>query len=153
MKYNTIKYFSTVNGDGVRTAVFVSGCNIHCPGCFNKKAQDFDYGKPLDDEVIERVLTSIDKPYISGLSILGGEPLDERNLQGVNYLIDKFRERFGDSKTIWMWSGFYFDDLNSSQLDVVKKVDVLVDGPFIEKEFRKMPYRGSLNQHIIRLRG
>ena len=85
MNYNTIKYFSTVNGDGVRTAVFVSGCNIHCPGCFNKKAQDFDYGKPLDDEVIERVLTSIDKPYISGLSILGGEPLDERNLQGVSW--------------------------------------------------------------------
>lgn len=77
MNISNIKYFCTTNGDGFRTAVFVSGCRQHCKNCFNKEAWDFEAGKPIDD-YIDRILDSIDKPYIEGLSILGGEPLDPK---------------------------------------------------------------------------
>ena len=95
MNITNIKYFSTVNGNGVRTAVFVSGCNLHCEGCFNSGAWSFDTGHEMTAELIDKILDSIEPEYISGLSILGGEPLDPKNQYGVATLIEKFRKRFG----------------------------------------------------------
>ena len=154
MKYANIKYCSTTNGTGLRTSVFVSGCRIHCKGCFNKQAWDFNYGKDFTDDVIERVLDSIEPTYCSGLTILGGEPLDPNNLEGVNKLIDKFRERFGKSedKTIWLYTGYKFDSLTQSQYDVAIKCDTVVDGPFeLENADINLAFRGSSNQNIIKV--
>ena len=111
MNISTIKYFSTVNGDGFRTAVFVSGCKLHCKGCFNYEAWDFNHGVKLIDEIIDKILKSIEPEYIRGLSILGGEPLDENNVEGVKHLVNKFREKFGNTKTIWIWSGYTFEEI------------------------------------------
>ena len=152
MNYANIKYCSTTNGIGVRTSVFVSGCRIHCKGCFNQQAWDFKYGKEFTDDVIERVLDSIEPVYCSGLTILGGEPLDPNNLEGVNNLIDRFRERFGksDDKTIWLYTGYKFDSLTQSQYDVAIKCDTVVDGPFeLDKADINLAFRGSSNQNII----
>ena len=152
MNITNIKYFSTVNGTGVRTAVFVSGCNLHCEGCFNSGAWSFDAGHELSPELINKILDSIEPEYISGLSILGGEPLDLKNQSGVAKLIEKFRERFGNSKTIWLWTGYEYDNIpfGEDTLYIISNVDVIVDGPFIaKKKDLDLPYRGSSNQRII----
>ncbi len=152
MNITNIKYFSTVNGTGVRTAVFVAGCNLHCDGCFNNGAWSFDVGKGLSLELIDKILDSIEPEYISGLSILGGEPLDPKNQSGVAKLIEKFRQRFGDKKTIWLWTGYEYDavPLYEHIFYILNNVDVIVDGPFIaRKKDLKLPYRGSSNQRII----
>ena len=152
MNITNIKYFSTVNGAGVRTAVFVSGCNLHCEGCFNSGAWSFNAGHELSLELINKILDSIEPEYISGLSILGGEPLDLKNQLGVAYLIEEFRERFGNSKTIWLWTGYEYDNipLGEDTFYIITNVDVIVDGPFIaEKKDLNLPYRGSSNQRII----
>lgn len=152
MNITNIKYFSTVNGTGVRTAVFVSGCNLHCEGCFNSGTWSFDIGHGLSLELIDKILDSIEPEYISGLSILGGEPLDPKNQSGVAKLIEKFRERFGDSKTIWLWTGYEYDKipLDTHIFYILNNIDVIVDGPFIaKKKDLSLPYRGSSNQRII----
>jgi anaerobic ribonucleoside-triphosphate reductase activating protein len=157
MKYANIKYCSTTNGTGVRTSVFVSGCRIHCKGCFNKQAWDFNYGKEFTQEVIDRVLDSIDVEYCSGLTILGGEPLDPNNLSEVNNLIDQFQKRFGKNnpeKTIWLYTGYKYDTLSEEQYKVAKKADTVVDGPFeLDKVDVTLQFRGSSNQNIINING
>ena len=155
MNISTIKYFSTVNGDGFRTAVFVSGCRLHCKGCFNYEAWDFNHGVKLIDEIIDKILESIEPDYIKGLSILGGEPLDDNNIEGVSYLVKRFRERFGNSKTIWIWSGYTFEELiqHKEKKEILDKCDILVDGPFnIDLYNAKLAFRGSSNQRIIDLK-
>lgn len=150
MKYSNIKYFSTVNGDGVRTALFVSGCDLnpHCPGCFNQEAWDFNAGVDFTDETIKTILDSIEPSYCAGLSILGGEPLAMKNLDGITSLIKAFKEKF-PNKTIWIWSGYCFDKLNEKQRMVVDMCDAFVDGPFIEALADvNLKFRGSSNQHI-----
>lgn len=152
MNITNIKYFSTVNGTGVRTAVFVAGCNLHCDGCFNNGAWSFEVGKGLSLELIDKILDSIEPEYISGLSILGGEPLDPKNQSGVDKLIRKFRQRFGDKKTIWLWTGYEYENVPLTEhiFYILEHVDVIVDGPFIaRKKDLKLPYRGSSNQRII----
>lgn len=152
MNITNIKYFSTVNGTGVRTAVFVAGCNLHCDGCFNNGAWSFEVGKGLSLELIDKILDSIEPEYISGLSILGGEPLDPKNQSGVAKLIRKFRQRFGDKKTIWLWTGYEYENVPLTEhiFYILEHVDVIVDGPFIaRKKDLKLPYRGSSNQRII----
>jgi anaerobic ribonucleoside-triphosphate reductase activating protein len=152
MKYSNIKYFSTINGDGVRTAVFVSGCdmNPHCDGCFNKIAWDFDHGSEFTEEVIDKVLDSIEPSYCSGLSILGGEPLADLNVDGVRHLIDRFRERFGKEKDIWLWTGHNIDSIGERQIEVVKLCDYVIDGPFIKSLYDKnLKHMGSSNQRLL----
>ena len=155
MNISIIKYFSTVNGDGFRTAVFVSGCRLHCKGCFNYEAWDFNHGVKLIDEIIDKILESIEPDYIKGLSILGGEPLDDNNIEGVSYLVKRFRERFGNSKTIWIWSGYTFEELiqHKEKKEILDNCDILVDGPFnINLYNAKLAFRGSSNQRIIDLK-
>ena len=152
MNITNIKYFSTVNGNGVRTAVFVSGCNLHCEGCFNSAAWSFDTGHKMTNEIIDKILESIEPEYISGLSILGGEPMDPKNQPGVAILIKKFRERFGNKKDIWLWTGYEYDSIpfDGDTLYIISNIDVIVDGPFIvSKKDLNLPYRGSSNQRII----
>lgn len=149
MKYSNIKYFCTVNGIGITTSIFVSGCDLKCDGCFNKIAWSHDIGKDVTNEIIEEIFQSINKPFINGLSILGGEPLTNKNLDGVNELIDKFRERFGKTKTIWIWSGRYLSELDEKRKEVVSKCDYFVDGRFEKDKYDPdLKFRGSSNQTI-----
>lgn len=156
MNYAKIKYFDIANGPGIRTSLFVSGCSNHCKGCFNPETWDFHYGKEFTEETIKEILDSIDNEHIAGLSILGGDPLEYNNLEMVNKLINEFRERFGFTKDIWMWTGYILEDIMNennrelNRIDAARKVDVLIDGRFIlSKRDLKLKYRGSSNQRII----
>lgn len=150
MKYSNIKYFSTQNGDGVRTCIFVSGCRLHCKGCFNKIAWDFNAGKELTDEVINKILESIEPEYIQGLSILGGEPLDENNIEGVKHIIEMFRDKFNNTKDIWLWSGYYYEnEMTDYQKEVALMCDYLIDGRFESDKYSPdLYFKGSSNQTV-----
>ena len=152
MHYAKIKRFDIANGVGIRTSVFVSGCSNKCKGCFNQELWDKNYGQEFTDGTIKEILDSIDKPYIDGLSILGGDPLEYYNLEMVDKLIVEFRKRFGFNKSIWMCTGYLLEDIinDDRRWEVVRKLDYLVDGPFIQKKKNlKLKYRGSENQRII----
>lgn len=152
MHYAKIKRFDIANGVGIRTSVFVSGCSNKCKGCFNQELWDKDYGQEFTDETIKEILDSIDKPYINGLSILGGDPLEYYNLEMVDKLIVEFRKRFGFNKSIWMWTGYLLEDIinDDRRWEVVRKLDYLVDGPFIQKKKNlKLKYRGSEIKELL----
>lgn len=142
---------SFVDGEGVRCSVYVSGCPFDCKGCYNKAAQNFRYGEQFNDDVLEEILDNCAPDYIDGLSILGGEPFC--NLDITLKCARAFRERFGNGKSIWVWSGFLFEYLaheNTERRAFLELIDVLVDGPFMSHLYRSnLPYKGSLNQRII----
>ena len=157
MNYSRLIACDTANGEGVRTSLFVSGCTNHCPGCFNQEAQDFNYGKLYTQDTENILLDCIKQPYISGLSILGGDPLcqDDMGLITLNFLAHKVHSL---GKTVWLWTGFKWEDFNftnnfSLQSLLLSACDVVVDGPFIEAEKDlSLAFRGSRNQRIIDVR-
>ena len=108
MKYAVIKKNDIANGPGVRVSLFVSGCNHHCKGCFNKIAWDFDYGTPFTEETIKEIIDSMSPVHIKGLTLLGGEPLDPANQGALLLLVKKVKETYPD-KTIWCFSGYDFE--------------------------------------------
>ena len=153
MKYSGIIKDDVANGPGIRTSLFVSGCRNNCPGCFNPKEQNFDYGETFTDEVIDDIISSVDDPYHSGIAILGGDPMEPENARDLIPLIIKFREKFGNSKDIWLFTGYTYEYLNStndSRYNLLFSVDVIVDGLFIESEKDlTLKFKGSKNQRII----
>ena len=157
MNYSQLITCDTANGEGVRTSLFVSGCTNHCPGCFNQEAQDFNYGKLYTKDIENILLDCVKQPYISGLSILGGDPLcqDDMGLITLNFLAHKVHSL---GKTVWLWTGFKWEDFNftnnfSLQSLLLSACDVVVDGPFIEAEKDlTLAFRGSRNQRIIDVR-
>lgn len=157
MNYGRIIKYDVANGEGVRTSLFVSGCTNHCPGCFNQEAQDFNYGKLYTQNTENILLDCIKQPYISGLSILGGDPLcqDDMGLITLNFLARKVHSL---GKTVWLWTGFKWENFNftnnfSLQSLLLSACDVVVDGPFIEAEKDlSLAFRGSRNQRIIDVR-
>ncbi len=156
MNYSKIKYFDIANGPGIRTSLFVSGCSNHCEGCFNPETWDFNNGEEFTDKKIKEILDSIDNKNIAGLSLLGGDPLEYANLDMVGKLIREFRNRFGFTKSIWMWTGYLMENIaftpDQRRWDVVRWIDVLVDGKFIlKKKDLTLPFRGSSNQRIIEI--
>ena len=147
MRFAQIRKEDISNGPGIRVSLFIQGCNRHCDGCFNPETWDYDKGQIFNRRIQELFLDLGKEKKITGFSILGGEPLDqdERMLE----LIKKIKERYPD-KTIWMWTGHTYEDLTDKQMEIVKLIDVLVDGPFIISQ--KCPgkrFRGSMNQRII----
>ena len=157
MNYSQLITCDTANGEGIRTSLFVSGCTNHCPGCFNQEAQDFNYGKLYTQDTENMLLDCIKQPYISGLSILGGDPLcqDDMGLITLNFLAHKVHSL---GKTVWLWTGFKWENFNftnnfSLQSLLLSACDVVVDGPFIEAEKDlSLAFRGSRNQRIIDVR-
>ena len=157
MNYGRIIKYDVANGEGVRTSLFVSGCTNHCPGCFNQEAQDFNYGKLYTQDTENILLDCIKQPYVSGLSILGGDPLcqDDMGLITLNFLAHKVHSL---GKTVWLWTGFKWEDFNftnhfSLQSLLLSACDVVVDGPFVEAEKDlSLAFRGSRNQRIIDVR-
>lgn len=147
MRFAQIRKEDISNGPGIRVSLFVQGCNRHCDGCFNPETWDYDKGQIFNRRIQELFLDLGKEKRITGFSILGGEPLDqdERMLE----LIKKIKERYPD-KTIWMWTGHTYEDLTDKQMEIVKLIDVLVDGPFvISQRCPSKRFRGSMNQRII----
>ena len=105
MNYADIRPIDVANGPGVRVSLFVSGCTHHCEGCFNPETWDFQYGKPFGPEQEEEILSALARPYIHGLSLLGGEPMEPENQQAILHLVRRVRERFPD-KDIWCYSSY-----------------------------------------------
>ena len=148
MHYNKIRKMDISNGPGVRVSIFFQGCLFHCKGCFNPETWDFNGGKEFNDEVINHILDLSNNEVISGLSILGGEPLNPKNIEGTTKLAKRFKERFPD-KTIWLWSGYLFHEYIYDK-EIVKYLDVIVDGRFkIELSSPLLHYKGSSNQRVI----
>lgn len=147
MNYAGINPLDIANGPGWRVSLFVSGCSKRCPGCFNKEAQDFNYGQEFTWETLHELEQLVNDPNVSGLSILGGDPLEPENLAWVETLCAYIRHNCPD-KTIWLWSGYLWG--YAKDLPLMKYVDILVDGPFVEdlKDLR-LKWRGSSNQRVI----
>jgi anaerobic ribonucleoside-triphosphate reductase activating protein len=150
MRYNTIRQLDIANGPGCRVALFVQGCEFNCPGCFNGVAKDFDGGKEFTDQTMELLLELAKPEHISGISVLGGEPLHPRNREEVLKLTREFKKKYSD-KTVWLWTGYLIEEVFEDLID--SGIDVVVDGRFIEaqKDLR-LKYRGSVNQRVINLK-
>ncbi len=157
MNYADIKKIDVANGEGVRVSVFVSGCNHHCKGCFNQCAWDFNYGKKFTEKEEQQIIDYMNHDYISGLSLLGGEPLEPKNQEGLLPLVKKVKEKF-PNKNIWCYTGFDFEkDVvgkmaknNETTRELLKYIDIIVDGKFEEdKKDLKLQFRGSSNQKIV----
>ena len=159
MNYATIKWTDIANGEGVRVSLFVSGCTHRCKNCFNQIAWDFNYGEVFDENVQNQILKELGSGYISGLSLLGGEPLEPQNQLALYPFIKKVKEQHPE-KNIWCYTGFVFDEKTGAlkethkntqvTKDLIALFDVLVDGPFIEEQKNiRLKFRGSENQRII----
>ncbi len=147
MRYNKIRKMDVSNGPGIRVSIFFQGCEARCKNCFNPETWAFTGGKKFSDETINRILELSDNEYIVGLSILGGEPLHEKNIEGTTKLVKEFK-RVYPNKNIWMWTGFLYEDVKD--LEVLKYIDVLVDGKYIDElHDPKLKYCGSSNQKVI----
>ena len=160
MHYGNLKKYDIANGEGVRVTLFVSGCTNHCKGCFQKETWDFDFGQIYDKKVEDEILEALNKPYIKGLTLLGGEPFEEENQKVLTQLLRRVKEE-RPQKDIWAYTGFILDqDLlkyGKRHYEVTDEmlsyIDVLVDGPFIEdKKDISLAFRGSKNQRIIDLK-
>lgn len=148
MRYNKIRKMDISNGPGVRVSIFMQGCSFNCKNCFNPETHDFKGGEEFTDETIEKVLKLAEPKYIKGLSILGGEPMHPKNIEGTHWLAKKFKERYPD-KTVWVWTGFTFDKELKDKL-ALNYIDVLVDGQYVdEKNNPRLKWRGSENQRVI----
>lgn len=161
MNYASIRTCDIANGEGVRVSLFVSGCTHRCKGCFNEEAWDFDYGEPFTKKTENEILKALDDSFIDGLTLLGGEPMEPENQRVLVPFLRRFRKKFGDSKTLWVYSGCVLETQLKSDSrwrteltdEFLSMIDVLVDGPFVEdlKDI-SLKFRGSSNQRILRLR-
>ena len=160
MYYGNLKKCDIANGIGVRVTLFVSGCTNHCPDCFQPQTWDFDYGRAFTDETKAEIFAELDKPFVNGLTVLGGEPFEPRNQRELLPLLREVREKYPD-KTIWCFTGFRLEDEllregahpRCQATDrLLSCIDVLVDGRFVaaEKDI-SLQFRGSRNQRVLDL--
>lgn len=157
MNYADIKYPDIQDGDGIRVALYVSGCHFHCKECHNKEAWDFNFGKKFTNDTIEEIMNLLKNHYVNGLSLLGGEPLEIANQEGILPLIKKVKEELPE-KDIWCWTGYDFEKDVLNQMytqnkvtkELLKYIDIIVDGQFeIENKMEDLAFRGSMNQRKI----
>lgn len=158
MRYGKIEYDSVVDGDGFRVSLFVSGCRNHCPGCFNRETWDFSYGDEFTPVEENEVIEACKRSHVSGLTVLGGEPFEPENQTALLDFLARFKKECPD-RTLWMFTGYVLDrDLLEGQrkhvdgvtYPILRLVDVLVDGPFIQEQRDvTLRFRGSANQRIL----
>ena len=145
------KPYNFVDGEGVRCSLYVSGCPFACRGCYNKAAQNFSYGKPYSQDLEEKILDDLKAEYCQGLTLLGGEPF--LNTGVTVPLCEKVRDRFGETKDIWSWTGYTWEELMAGTADkkaLLETINVLVDGRFEQDKMDlNLAFRGSSNQRII----
>ena len=147
MRYHNITKDDMLNGDGLRVVLWVAGCDRRCKNCHNPVTWDINGGLEFDDAAKEELFAEADKPYISGLTVSGGDPLHPRNRDDVGNLLREFRERF-PHKTIWLYTGYEWHEIKD--LPFMSMVDVLVDGEYIDAlKDVNLPWRGSSNQKVI----
>ena len=160
MNYAGIKYCDIANGTGCRTVLFVSGCRNACKGCFQPQTWDFGYGEPFDETVQKEVLDSLAPDYITGITLLGGEPFEPENQKELVPFMRKVVAQY-PNKNVWAFTGYIYDkDLlvggrrhTEDTDELLSMIDVLVDGPFVEglKDIT-LKFRGSSNQRVLDLR-
>lgn len=177
IRYASIRSMDISNGEGVGVALFVQGCHLHCPNCFNPETWDFNGGKEWTEKVKNKFLELANRLYIKRISILGGEPLAEENLDDVLDLVNRIRLS-STHKSIWLYTGFKWDNIFDNTLEnlvndgvpglsladecektiqitnkrkqIINQCDVIIDGQYIESQLDiSLPYRGSSNQRLI----
>lgn len=152
MNYAQIKKLDIANGPGIRVSLFVSGCTHKCKGCFNEEYQSFDYGQVFTKNNLDEIKNELEKDYCSGLTLLGGEPL--QNLELIEFVeeIKEYANSLKEKKDIWIYSGYVFEKIkeNTKMKKLLELCDVLVDGPFVEELLDlNLKFRGSSNQRIL----
>ena len=158
MNYHRVYENDMVNGEGVRTTLFVSGCDHGCKGCYNKSTWSPDGGMSFTADVEAKILDSLAPGHIAGLSLTGGDPLYHSNVGPILRLIAKVRLRYGNTKTIWLWTGYTKQEIEDDESRhglrrriILDNIDVLIDGKFEQdKHEHGLPFRGSTNQIIHR---
>ena len=161
MRYAQIRELDISNGEGVGVALFVQGCHFHCYNCFNSETWDFNGGKEWTPDTEDKLIELANKPYIKRLSILGGEPLADENLDGVLHLVNRFRLLF-PNKSIWVYSGYEWSEIFNDSVyltkdcagwkrrEIVKKCTVMVDGRYIDSQRNpSKKWAGSDNQRVL----
>ena len=165
MNYIKIDTEDVCNGDGLRVTLFLSGCSHHCYKCQNPQTWDINSGIPFDESAKEELFRELSKDYISGLTLTGGDPLHEANLDGVLSLVNKIRLSFGDTKTIWIYSGYTWNDVFTTEhmkkdenefltwnkrAEIISKCNIFVDGQYIDSQRDiTLKWKGSANQRVI----
>ena len=161
MYYGEIKNCDIANGEGVRVTLFVSGCTNHCKNCFQPQTWDFHYGKPFTDDTRAEIFAELDKPYINGLTVLGGEPFEPENQAPLLAFLRRFRTAL-PGKTVWCYTGFTLEELLGKSgecractphtRELLGLIDILVDGRY-EEELADitLAFRGSKNQRVLDL--
>ena len=150
MKYAKIRKLDVTNGPGVRTTIFVSGCTHNCEGCFNKEQQDFNYGNNFTKETENEFIELTKSRQVKGVNILGVETIQQIIYDTLLNLLRRIKTE--TNKHIWLWSGYKFEEIiaNPKRLELLKEVEVLIDGKFeIDKRDIMLKYRGSANQRVI----
>ena len=160
MYYGNLKKCDIANGIGVRVTLFVSGCTNHCPDCFQPQTWDFHYGKPFTDDTRAEIFAELDKPYVNGLTVLGGEPFEPENQRELVTFVQNFKALY-PKKTVWCYSGYTWEQLTGKVPcharcevtdELLSLLDVLVDGRFVEAEHDiSLRFRGSRNQRVLDL--
>lgn len=161
MNYLDITKADIANGPGVRVTLWCSGCTVHCPGCHSECSWDFNAGQPFDDAAMNTLMEYIDRPWVQGLTMSGGNPLDMKNVHDVFMICSEFKRRF-PQKDLWLYTGY---DLSIEDFQIERKTknevyleaknivqlcDVIVDGPFVqEKRDVTLRFCGSSNQRLI----
>lgn len=149
MNYHEINKCDVANGLGLRCTLYISGCKCYCKNCHNKDTWDFNSGILFDENAQKDLFEAISKPYIKGLTLSGGNPLD--SYESVLELLKTFRMEFGDTKDVWLYSGYTLEEiLDMGMTEILEYIDVLVDGRYVD-ELRdlSLPFRGSSNQRIL----
>ena len=158
MNYAEIKRFDIANGLGIRVSLFVSGCTHHCKNCFNSIAWDFNYGKEFTKEVEDSIIKMLNNPNVSGLTLLGGEPMEPVNQMGLIDFLRRVKKEV-PNKNIWCYTGYTLEhDLLMGRAhtpiteEILSYIDVLVDGKYVEElKSLMLKFRGSSNQRLIDL--
>ena len=147
MRYASIRKMDTSNGNGVHTSIFVQGCYHRCKACWNESTWDFNGGKELTEELLNKFIECSNADYIAGISILGGEPF-QQNPSEILGLLKTLKDRVG--KPIWLWTGYEFDSIPKEYKECLDYIDVLIDGKYME-ELRdlNLVLRGSENQNVL----
>lgn len=148
MRYAQIRKMDISNGEGIGVSLFVQGCPHHCRGCFNQETWDFNGGKEFTPQIEDGLFNILEskKDYLSYFSILGGEPLAPQNIDKVQDILKKVKKKF-PFKT-YVWTGYRLENIENKE--ILKYIDVLIDGPFIEAQRDiTLKLRGSSNQRVL----
>lgn len=156
MNYHNIVQNDLMNGPGLRVTLFVSGCDHHCKGCQNPQTWDYDSGIPFDEPAMFEIIQGLQKEYITGLTISGGDPFAEKNISTILDIVNRVREIYGAKKSIWIYTGYTIQELirrnDNDTTIVLNKIDGLVDGKYVESlRSPELPWIGSSNQRVFEI--